>query len=61
MSEVKIIYNGYPTIIQFQSNEILKEIFKRFKFKINAKNKELIFLYDGEIIKDDNINISKLS
>ena len=61
MSEVKIIYNGYPTIIQFQSNEILKEIFKRFKFKINAENKELIFLYDGEIIKDDNINISKLS
>jgi hypothetical protein len=61
MSEVKIIYNGYPTIIQFQPNEILKEILKRFKFKIKAENKELIFLYNGEIIKDDNINISKLS
>ena len=43
MSEVKIIYNGYPTIIQFQPNEILKEILKRFKFKIKAENKELIF------------------
>ena len=61
MREVKIIYNGYPTIIQVQTNEIVKEIFKRFKIKINAENKELIFLYNGEIIKDENINISKLS
>ena len=61
MAEVKIIYNGYPTIIQAHPNEIMKEIFKRFKIKINAENKELIFLYNGEIIKDDNINISKLT
>ena len=61
MSEVKIIYNGYPTIIQFKSNEILKDIFKRFKIKIKAEDKELFFLYNGEIINDDNINISKLT
>ena len=58
MSEVKIIYNGYPKIIQIQLNELLKEIFKKFKIKIKAENKELNFLYNGEIIKDDNmINI----
>ena len=39
----------------------MKEIFKRFKIKIKAENKELIFLYNGEIIKDDNISISKLT
>ena len=61
MSEVKIIYNGYPTIMQIQSNELLKEIFKKFKIKIKAENKELIFLYNGEIIKDENISISKLT
>ena len=61
MREVKIIYNGYPTIIQVQSNEILKEIFKRYKIKIKAENKELFFLYNLEIIKDDNISISKLT
>ena len=61
MREVKIIYNGYPTIIQVQSNEILKEIFKRFKIKIKAENKELFFLYNNEIIKDDNMSISKLT
>ena len=61
MSEVKIIYNGYPTIMQIQSNELLKEIFKKFKIKIKAENKELIFLYNDKIIKDENISISKLT
>ena len=61
MSKVKIIYNGYPTIMQIQSNELLKEIFKKFKSKIKAENKELIFLYNGEIIKDEKISISKLT
>ena len=61
MAEVKILYNGYETIIQYQSNEKLKEIFKRFKIKINAENKELVYLYNGEIIKDENIIISNLS
>ena len=51
MAEVKISYNGCKTTIQCQLNEKLKEIFKRFKFKINAENKELIYLYNGEIIK----------
>ena len=48
MSEVKILYNGYQTIIQYQSNEKLKDIFKRFKTKINEENKELVYLYNGE-------------
>ena len=61
MSEIKIIYNGYQTIIQFQSNELLKEIFKRFKFEIKQENKELIYLYNGKLIKDDNIIVSKLT
>ena len=61
MPEVKIIYNGYQTIIQFQSNELLKEIFKRFVFKIKPENNELIFLYNGKLIKDDKITVSKLT
>ena len=60
MAEVKILYNGYQTVIQYDSNEKLEEIFKRFKIKINAENKELVYLYNGEIIKDENIIISKL-
>ena len=61
MAEARILYNGYETIIQYQSNEKIKEIFKRFKTKINVENKELVYLYNGEIIKDENIIISNLS
>ena len=61
MAEVKISYNGCETIIQCQSNEKLKEIFKKFKNKIKAENKEIVYLYNGELIKDDNISISKLT
>ena len=61
MSEVKILYNGYQTIIQCQSNEKLKEIFKRFQKKLNVENKEIVYLYNGEIIKDYNKIISQLS
>ena len=39
----------------------MKEIFKRFKTKINGQNKDLIYLYNGEIIKNENLTISKLS
>ena len=61
MSEVKILYNGYEIIIQYQSNEKLKDIFKRFKIKIKEENKELVYLYNGEKIKDENMIISKLT
>ena len=61
MSEVKIIYNGNQTIIEYQSNEKLEEIFKRFQIKINAENKELVYLYNGKIIEDKNIILSELT
>ena len=61
MSEVKILYNGYQTIIQYESNEKLKDILKRFKIKVNANNKEIVYLYNNEILKDDNIIIPQLT
>jgi hypothetical protein len=61
MSEVKIIYNGYETIIHYQLNEKLKDIFKRFKTKINAEDNELFYLYNGQKIEDKNLIISDLS
>ena len=33
MKEVKILYNEYQTIIQYDSNEKLKEIYKDLKLK----------------------------
>jgi len=61
MSEVKIIYHGLKTIIEYKSNEKLKEIFDRFKIKINALDKEIFYQYNGEIIKDENLIVSQLT
>ena len=60
MSEIKMLYKGYETIMRCQHNENLEDIFKRFKIKVNAENKEIIYLYNGEIIKDENMTLSQL-
>jgi predicted DNA-binding ArsR family transcriptional regulator len=61
MSVVEIRYNDIPTFIQYQSNESLKEIFQRFKNKINAENKELFYLCNGEQITDEDLTIPELT
>ena len=61
MSEIIIIYNGYQTIMQFQSNEKLKVIFKIFQIKVNVENKQIVYLYNGEIIKNEDILLSQLT
>ena len=60
MSEIKILYKGYETIMQCQQNEKLEEIKERFKIQVNAENKEIIYLYKGEMIKDENLALSQL-
>jgi len=61
MSEVKILYHGLKTIIEYESNEKMKEIFEKFKTKINMRDKEIVYQYNGKIIKDENIVISQLT
>ena len=61
MSEIRILYNGYQESIKCKSNEKLEDIFKKFKIKINAENKEIVYLYNNEIINDENIIISQLT
>ena len=61
MSEIKIMYNGYQTNIQYQSHEKLEEILKRFTIKANIENKGLVYLYNGKIIEDKNIIISQFT
>ena len=49
------------TIIQYQPNKKLKDIFKRFQIKVNLENKKIVYLYNGEITKDENIILSQLT
>ena len=54
MTEVEFIYNGAQTIIQCKADDIMKEICKMFAIKSQMENeKNLIFLYDGNIIKEN--------
>ena len=61
MSKVKILYNGQEIMIQYQSNEKLESIFNKLKIKIFSVDKEIIFSYKDEIIKDKNITMSELT
>ena len=50
MSQVEFIYNGEKTIIQCQSNEIMKDICQKFRNKINLdKNKAIFYSYNAKI------------
>ena len=60
MSQIKILYKGYETIMKCQQNEKLEEIMERFKTQVNSENKEIIYLYKGEMIKDENLTLSQL-
>ena len=60
MSVLTINYKNIDTCIQYQSDEKLTDIFRRFKRKINAENKEIYYLYNI-IDEDENITISQLT
>jgi len=54
MSEINFNYEGINTIIQYNENEKIEEIIKRFLIKTdNNKNKNLIYLYNGKEINKE--------
>ena len=61
MSEVKILYHGLKTTIVYEKNEKLEEIFEKFKNNINVRDREIVYEYNGEIIKDTNIIVPQLT
>ena len=54
MSEANFIYNGNQTLILCKENDSLKEVFQKFKNKVNIENKEIIYLYNGNKLNDEN-------
>jgi hypothetical protein len=60
MSEANFIYNGNQTLIPCKENDNLKDIFQKFKNKVNIKNKEIIYLYNGNKISDENKTIEQI-
>ena len=66
MIQANFIFEGQNIIIQWNRNEVMKEIFKKFEVKGNIKNKSVYYLYNGnkinkelkleELIKEEDIN-----
>ena len=51
MSQAEFIYNGNVTVIQFNKNEKMKDIIKKYSIKTQQKNLDkIIFLYGGNQI-----------
>ena len=60
MSEANFIYNGNQTVILCQEKDNIKEVFQKFKNKVNIENKEVIYLYNGNKISDENKTIEQI-
>ena len=60
MMEANFIYNGDQTLMPCKENDGLKDIFQKFKNKVNIENKEIIYLYNGNKISDENKTIEQI-
>ena len=60
-SQIELSYDGVNTTIQCRANEKLKDIFKNFKFKVKAENKMLIYMYNGNILKNEELTFNEVA
>ena len=63
MSEavIEFTYGGLPTIIQCGKDIKLKDIYKSFKFKAKAEGKQLIYLYNGKVIQNEELTFNEIA
>ena len=60
-SQIELSYDGVNTTIQCRADEKLKDIFKNFKFKVKAENKMLIYMYNGNILKNEELTFNEVA
>ena len=63
MSQVQIefAYDGANTIIQCLNNDKLKDIYQNFKLKVQAERKNLIYMYNGKTIDNDELTFNDIA
>ena len=59
--EVNFIYIEKQTKIACKENECLKKLFKIFENRTNILNKNLIYLFNGNKINDENITVGQMT
>ena len=51
--ELEFMYDGEPIVIQCGKDTKLKDIYKNFQFKAKAEGKQLLYLYNGMNLEND--------
>ena len=59
--QIELNFNGVNTTVQTGKDEKLKDIFKNFRFKTKAEDKALIFMYNGNIIQNDELTFNEVA
>ena len=60
MAEIEFIYYGININIKCNLNEKMKDIYNRFKDKVNLKNNNIYYTYNGEILKDEELKLEEI-
>ena len=60
-AEIVFNYNGLETNIQSDFNIKFKDIYKSFKFKTKAEQKNLVFMYNGFVIQNEELTCYELA
>jgi len=51
-SQAEFIYKGLKTSMQYQENDIIKDVLQKYAIKISKKLDDIYFLHNGEIINE---------
>ena len=54
-------YKGQEIKIQCKRNEYINDIFNRYSIKINKDINNIYFIYNGNIIKNNNIKLEEIN
>ena len=59
--EIEFAYDGANTVIQCSKNDKLKTIYQRFKSKVHAEGKNLIYMYNGKTMENDELTFNDVA
>ena len=63
MSQIEVVftYNGVNTTIQCEKNMKVKDIYQKFRNKVQAEDKVLYFMYNGKNIQNGELKLDDIS
>ena len=59
--EIEFMYDGEPIVIQCGKDTKLKDIYKNFQFKAKAEGKQLLYLYNGMNLENDELTFEDIA